>query len=105
VVLHRDLEVGEAVLLEQRALPERGLPQCLRCRRPVLGEQPRVERARVDADADRRAVVACGGGDLTHLVVELLDVARVDPHGRAPGLDGGEDVLGLEVDVGDHGDP
>ena len=43
-------------------------------------------------------------GDLLDLVVELADVARVDAHGGAAGVDRGEDVLGLEVDVGDHRD-
>jgi hypothetical protein len=33
-----------------------------------------------------------------------LDVARVHPHRGAAGVDGREDVLGLEVDVGDHRD-
>ena len=34
----------------------------------------------------------------------LLDVARVDPHRGAAGVDRGEDVLRLEVDVGDDRD-
>ena len=48
--------------------------------------------------------VAGGAGDLGDLVVELLDVARVDPDGGAAGVDRGEHVLGLEVDVGDDRD-
>ena len=36
--------------------------------------------------------------------VEFLDVAGVDAHRGAAGVDRGEDVLGLEVDVGDHRD-
>ena len=43
-------------------------------------------------------------GDLADLVVERLDVARVDPHRGAAGVDRGEHVLGLEVDVGDDRD-
>ena len=43
-------------------------------------------------------------GDLADLVVELPDVARVHPHRRAAGVDRGEDVLRLEVDVRDHRD-
>src|SRR4029453_10223283 len=35
-------------------------------------------------------------------VVELADVAGVDPNRGAARVYGGEDVLGLEVDVGDH---
>ena len=42
--------------------------------------------------------------DLLDLVVELADVARVDPDRGAAGVDRGEDVLRLEVDVGDHRD-
>ena len=38
------------------------------------------------------------------LVVELADVARVHPDRGAAGVDRGEHVLGLEVDVGDHRD-
>src|SRR5262249_15612559 len=65
---------------------------------------PLVQRAGVYADADRYARGARGGGDLLHLVVELPDVARVDADGRAARVDRGEDVLGLEVDVGDDRD-
>ncbi len=43
-----------------------------------------------------------GLGDFGDPTVELLDVAGVDAHGGAAGVDRGEDVLGLEVDVGDH---
>src|SRR5690606_6707852 len=60
--------------------------------------------AGIDADPDRGPVVTGGLGDLLDLVVELADVAGVDPHRRAARLDGREDVLGLEVDVGDHRD-
>ena len=54
----------------------------------------------------RIGVPASVGGprDLLDLVVELLDVARVDPHRRAARVDRGEHVLRLEVDVGDHRD-
>ena len=45
-----------------------------------------------------------GLGDLADLVVERLDVARVDPDRGAAGVDRGEHVLRLEVDVGDHRD-
>ena len=45
-----------------------------------------------------------GLGDLADLVVELLDVAGVHPDGGAAGLDRGEHVARLEVDVGDDRD-
>src|SRR5262249_39511844 len=76
VVLHRDLDVPEPVLLEQRALPQRRLDQRLRRRLAVLLEQPRVQGAGVDADPDRYLRVDRGPGYLPDLVVELLDVAR-----------------------------
>ena len=104
VVLDRDLEVVEVVLLEEPGLPDGGLDERLRGRLAVLVEDPLVERARVDADPDRGAAVLGGLRDLLDLVVELADVARVDPDGRAAGVDGREDVLGLEVDVGDDRD-
>src|SRR5262249_7348300 len=101
VVLHRDLDVAEAVLLEQRALPQRGLDERFGGRLAVLVEQALVQRAGVDANPDRYAGVHGRLGDLTDLVVELLDVAGVHPYRRATGVDRGEHVLGLEVDVGD----
>ena len=58
VVLDTDLEVAEAVLLEQARLPQRRLDQRLGRRLAVLGQQPLVQRAGVDADPDRGAAVA-----------------------------------------------
>src|SRR5699024_3686477 len=45
-----------------------------------------------------------GLGDLPHLIGESTAVARVHANARAARLDRGADVLGLEVDVGDHRD-
>ena len=70
----------------------------------VLLQQPLVERAGVDADPDRDAGVRRGLRDLLDLVVELLDVAGVHADRGAAGVDRREDVLRLEVDVGDHRD-
>ena len=50
------------------------------------------------------AVVLGRARDFLDLVIELADVAGVHPDGRAAGLDGGEDVLRLEVDVRDDRD-
>ena len=55
VVLDRDLEVVEVVLLEQRASHTRRLDERLGRGLAVLLEQPLVERAGVDADPDRDA--------------------------------------------------
>ena len=49
-------------------------------------------------------VVLGGPRDLLDLVVELLDVARVHADRGAAGVDRGEDVLRLEVDVRDDRD-
>ncbi len=104
VVLDRDLEVVEVVLLEQRRLPHRRLHEGFRRRLAVLLQQPLVEGAGVDADAQRDAGVLRRAGDRADLVVELADVAGIHANGRAPRVDGLEDVLGLEVDVGDDRD-
>ena len=64
-----------------------------------LSSEPALTPIRIDTPAS-----AGRPGDLADLVVERLDVARVDPHRRAAGVDRGEDVLRLEVDVGDHRD-
>src|SRR6185437_9910350 len=87
VVLHRDLDVAEAVLLEQGALPQRRLDQRLRGGLAVLGQEPLVQGTRVDADPDRGPGVAGRAGDLGHLVVELLDVAWVHPDRGAARVD------------------
>jgi hypothetical protein len=73
VVLDRDLEVAEAVLLEQRGLPQGRLDQRLGGGLAVLLHQPLVERAGVDADADRDMPASpWPPGDLfADLVVEL----------------------------------
>ena len=104
VVLDRNLDVAKVVLLEQRALPQGGLDEGLGGRLAVLGEQSLVERTGVDPDPDRRAGRRCRLCDLGDLVVERLDVARIDPDRRAAGIDRGEDVLGLEVNISDHRD-
>ena len=64
-----------------------------------LSSEPALTPIRIEVPRSRGR-----RGDLLHLVVEGADVARVDPDGRAAGVDRGEDVLGLEVDVGDHRD-
>ena len=104
VVLDGDLDVAEVVLLEEGRLPQGRLDQGLGGRLAVLLEEAPVEGARVDADADGGAVVPGRLGDLLDLVVELLDIARVDADRCAAGLDRREHVLRLEVDVGDDRD-
>jgi hypothetical protein len=84
VVLDRDLDVPEVVLLEQRALPQRRLDQRLGRGLAVLGHDALVQAAGVDADPDRRAAGLGRAGDLADLAVELADVARVDATAAQP---------------------
>ena len=104
MVLDRDLKVVEVVLLEERGLPDRGLNQRLGRGTTVLLEQARVQRTGVDADTQGHTVIGGGLADVLDLVVELADVARVHAHSTATGLNRLEDVLRLEVDVGDNRD-
>ncbi len=94
----------EVVLLEEAGLPDGRLDERLGRRLAVLLEQPLVEAAGVDADPDARPGGLGALGDLGDLIVELADVARVDPDGRAAGVDRGIHIFGLEVDVGDDRD-
>ena len=43
-------------------------------------------------------------GDLFHPAVEFFNVAGVDAHSSAAGVNGGKNVFWLEVNVGDHRD-
>ena len=104
VVLDRDLEVVEVVLLEEARLPPCALGERLGRRLAVLLQQPRVERSGVDADAQRDAGILRRLRDRADLIVELADVAGVDAHCGAARVDRLEDVLRLEVDVGDDRD-
>ena len=71
----------------------------------VLGQQPLVQRAGVDADPDRRRRRRRRARAISPtLSSNCLDVARVDPDRGAAGVDRGEHVLRLEVDVGDDRD-
>ena len=104
MVLHRDLEVVEVVLLKQRGFPDRRLDESLGRGTAVLLQQARIERSCVHSNAQRHAVIGGGLADVLHLVIELTDVARVHSHGAATGLDRLEHVLRLEVNVRDDGD-
>ena len=67
--------------------------------RSRLSSEPALTPIRIEVP---RSLAAAR--DLLDLVVELADVAGVDPDGGAAGVDRGEDVLRLEVDVGDDRD-
>ena len=72
---------------------------------PYFSIQPLVQRPGVHADADRRRRRPWPPWRSRRPCRRTcLDVARVHPHRRTAGVDRGEDVLRLEVDVGDHRD-
>ena len=102
VVLDGNRKVIESGLFEQPGLVDGRLDQRLRRGLAVLLQQARIERARVNADAHRRAVRVSGRGDLRDLVIKLLDISRIHAHAHA-GVDRGEHVARLEMDVGHHG--
>ena len=102
--LDRDLHVVEAHLLEEAQLVLCRLDERLGCRTAVLLVEVRVQRAGVDADADRYAAVArLGRRDLLDLRL-LAQVARVEPQAVHAGLERGQGHLVVEVDVGHDGD-
>ena len=104
VVFHRYFEIPESVLLKEASLPQRRLHHGLGGRGSVFVKQTFVERPSIHADSDARTVL---GGSLTNrfdLVVELADISGVDAHRATASLDRLEDVLRLEVDIGNHRD-
>ena len=97
--LHADLEIVEVVILQDARVIERALHHRLGAGLAVLLEQVLLERARVDADAHRHAVVLGGLDHLAH-PFGAADVAGIDAQtgsARVGGLDG---ALIVEVDVG-----
>ena len=64
-----------------------------------LSSEPALTPIRIDVPRSLAAAAIS-----LDLVVELADVARVDPDRGAAGVDRGEHVLRLEVDVGDDRD-
>ena len=102
--LHRDLDVGEADLVEVGDLAQRRLDHGLGGDlAAVLGVELRVERPAVHADADGQAPVAGLGGDGLD-VLGAADVARVEAQAVHAGLHGLERPTVLVVDVGDDRD-
>ena len=98
--LDRDLDLVEPDLVEVGQLLlgrlDHGLGGDLAA---VLLVQPLVERAAVDADADRHAPVLGLAGDELD-VLGPLDVAGVEPQAVHAGLEGGERHPVVVVDVG-----
>src|SRR5664279_2939911 len=98
MVLYRDLEVAEVMFFEQRGLVQRRFDERLGGGLAILLQQPLVQRTGVDTDAQRNSGGRRRAGDLADLVVERLDVSGIHPDRGAPGIDGGEHILRLEMD-------
>ena len=92
----------EAVLLEEGSFPDCGFNQRFRGGLAVLLHDAGLKGACVDANPDGRSMVPGRCSDFLDLVIELADIARVHPDCSTAGLNGGEDVLRLEVDIRDH---
>jgi hypothetical protein len=97
--LHRDLELVEVVVLQDAGVVQGALDHGVGARLAVLFQQFALQRAGVDADPHRAAVVA---GRLDHVAdaVGAADIARIDPQARRAGLGRLDAALVVEVDVG-----
>ena len=102
IMLHRNLEITETVLLKERSLPHSRLNQSLRSSLTVLLQQTLIQRTGVHTNTQRNAVVRSHLSDFLHLVVELTDITRVHTHSTATSLNSRIHVLRLEVDVSNH---
>ena len=100
--LHRDLDVGEAGVLEVGDLLLGAGDERLRRGPTEGGSDVLVEAPRVHADPDGDAGVGGGPGHVLDVLL-LADVPRVQPHRLHAGVDGGEREPVLEMDVGHDG--
>ena len=103
-MLDRDLEVVEVVFLEQAGFPDGALDEGFGRRATVFLQKSRIERPGIDADTEADTGGLGRRRNIADLVVEGLDVAGVHANGGAARVDCLEDVLRLEVDIGDDGD-
>jgi hypothetical protein len=94
-----DLELVEVVVLQDAGVVQGALDHRLGAGLAVLLQQFALQRAGVDADPHRAAVVAGGLDDLTH-AVGAADIARIDPQAGRAGLGRLDAALVVEVDVG-----
>jgi hypothetical protein len=100
LVLDRDLDVAEAVLLEEADLVQSALDESLGGRPSVLLDQLLVERSRVHADTDRDLLLArriCNLFD----VLGVAHVARIQAQTVDAGVDSHQCQPNGEMDVGD----
>ncbi|MCY1332007.1 hypothetical protein D9M69_176880 [compost metagenome] len=99
--LHADLEVLEVQLVEMIDMAHGRFQQRFRGRLAVLLLQVLLQRAGVDADADRDVLVA-GGIDHRLDAVLAADVARVDAQAVDAQFGDAQGDLVVEVDIGDQ---
>ncbi len=97
--LHADLEFVEVVVLQDARVVERRLDHRLRAGLAVFLQQVLLERAGIDADAHRHAVVP---GRFHHLAHPLgaADIAGVDAQASRTRIGRFDGALIVEVDVG-----
>ncbi len=98
--LHADLEVVEIVLLQDVGVVQRALDQGFGVGFAVFLQQMPLQRAGIDADAHRAAVVAGGLDDLLHPLV-AADVAGVDAQAGGAAVGGFQGAPVVEMDIGD----
>src|SRR5690606_6479987 len=96
--LHADLEVLEVQAIEVLDMTQCGLHQRFRGRFAVLFLQVLLQRAGVDADADRDALVT-GGIDHRAYAILATDVARIDAQAVDTQLGHAQGDLVVEVDI------
>ena len=102
-MLDRDLDVGEALVLQDLHLRKGALDQRLGSGAAVAGDDAPVERAGVGPHADGHPPggrLADDGADLP----AVTDVAGIQPQSLHPRLECHEGEAVGEVDVGDDGD-
>ena len=101
--LHADLELVKVVILKDGRMAKGALDHGLRTRLAVALQQLALQRAGVDADPHRAAVVA-GGLDDVNDPIGRADVAGIDPQARRAGLRRLDAALVVKMDVGDQGE-
>ena len=98
--LARDLELEEIVVLEDLGVVERALDHRFGAGLAVALEEVALERAGIDADPHRAAVVLRRLDHFAH-AVRRADVAGVDAQARGAALRRLDRPLVVEMDVGD----
>ncbi len=88
------------MILENLGVAERGLDHRLGARLAIALQELALQRAGIDADPHRAAMVLGRLDDFAH-PVGAADIAGIDPEAGGAGLGGFDAALIVEVDVGD----